>query len=299
MSETSSPSPLVVTRGIGIDIWKDVDSVFVPLLKTDMSPEERQGAVRKVLADVGQIDAKLNLVSGEMLFEVHANRYWENWTYLDTDTGDETSFKSFADWCEREGNMRERKAYYLLSIYRVFCVELDIPIDILRELEWPKASMLAAGSPPIITKDNWKELLEKIRLMSARDVAVMVRAMKAELRGVGSSEPSVGSGGDVSSGRASDDLTVRKTFSMTPEQAETVEVAFRLAGELSKSEKPGWLLELICADFIASSAGTGPKGALIKLDVARRCLERAFGVRLEVSEFVDDRYESGGGETVE
>lgn len=284
----SGTGAMIVSRGIGIDVWKDVDSVFVPLLKKSMTDEERRTAVREVVRRVGAVDDKLNLVAGEMLFEVHSNEYWRDWITVDEESGEERPFKSFSEWCETEANMRERKAYYLLSIYRVFCVELDIPLSVLRDLEWPKASLLAAGRPPIITADNWEELLTKIKTMTAPQVREMVRLMRG-----GASVSSAATGGREAEPPAratGDDLSIRRTFVLTKEQALTVDESLRLAGSMAASDKPGWLLELICADFLASSAGAGPKGALIKLDMARRCLERAFGVRMEIVEI------DGGGD---
>lgn len=275
---TPSPGELVLARGVGIDIWRDTASTFVPVLKKDMPMEQRREAVRQVIDQSQQIDDRLNLVAGEMLYEVSVNEYWKTWEFVDAD-GVERAFKTFEEYCTEEANMQKRKAYYLISIYRVFCVDLDIPVDVLRDLEWAKAKELAKGKEPVITQDNWEELLGKIEGMSVRQVKEMVAAMR-------------GGSGKVETDR---EKFNRLTFNVNDEQLKVVNDALDLAKTMSESDKPGWLLELICADFAASSAGVGKEAGLIKLDIAKRNLERAFGVKLEIVDVDSERY-AGVGE---
>jgi len=70
--------------------------------------------------------------------------------------------------------------------------------------------------------------------------------------------------------------------------------------KISGSEKPSHNIDLICTDFLSSTDAIGVEGALIKLDVAKQSLERAFGVKLEIKEMDEERFakiESVGLET--
>jgi len=278
VEDASKAGELILARGVGMDIWRDTASTFVPILKADMPLEQRREAVRQVIDQSQQIDDRLNLVAGEMLYEVSVNEYWRGWEFVDAD-GNEREYKNFEEYCVEEANMQKRKAYYLISIYRVFCVDLEIPVDVLRDLEWAKAKELAKGKTPVINQDNWEELLEKIKGMSVRQVKEMVKAMR---------------GGDTAPSPDREKFN-RLTFNVNDEQLKVVNDALELAGTMSDSDKPGWLLELICADFAASSAGVGKEAGLIKLDIAKRNLERAFGVKLDIVDVDSERY-AGVGE---
>ena len=39
---TPAPGELILARGVGIDIWRDTASTFVPILKSDMPMEQRR-----------------------------------------------------------------------------------------------------------------------------------------------------------------------------------------------------------------------------------------------------------------
>jgi len=268
MSETETSTELILGSGVAGDIWEGTASTFVPMLKQDMPIAERKEAVRNILHASGEIDDKLNLVAGEMLYEVHANEYWKDWTI--TVDGEDRPYSSFEEYCEVELAMKKRKAYTLRQVYERFCVELDIPLETLRGLQWTKARAIL----PVVTDENWEELLGKIKTLSKSEVEKLVKSMKAD---------------DDDDDGEPDELA-RIAFKLHPEQFEVVTSALKVAESMSTSEVTGNQLHLICMDFISGAAGTGLTGALAKLDVVVKNIERAFGVELEIKGVDEDRY---------
>jgi len=154
-------------------------------------------------------------------------------------------------------------------------VELDLPTEVLRDLEWSKAAELTK----VINAENADELLSKIGSMSVKEVKDLVRAMQGKT-------PTT-----ASVSKEKDDDKVNITFKCSPEQAENVKAALELAESMTGSEVPANNIDLICTDFIAGAAGGGLQGAFSRLDVAVQSLERAFGVKLEVKDHDKERYE--------
>lgn len=262
-----------IAPGIGADLWKGSESTFVPVLAKDMPLAQRTQAVRDVLKQSMQIDDKLNLVQGELLYEASKNGYWKAWTYEDSDSGEFKNFETFEEYCEVELDMKRRKAFYLISIYQKFVVELGLPAEVLRELEWSKAKELTT----IITDENWKGMLDKTKAMSVRKVKEMVDEMKGASKAP--TAPATGTRAEAEPSSA----MVSRTFRLHPEQAANVDNALKLAGSMTASEKDGHNLDLICSDFLSGSTESGLDGALTKLEIGIGNIERAFGVKLTVA----------------
>jgi len=265
---------LVLASGAAADIFGDSDSTFVPALKEDMPLAQRKQAVRDTMKQAVMMDDRLNLVSGELLYETHKNEYWKEWVFEDVDTGEMRGFVSFDEYVEAELDMKKRKAYYLISIYETFVVKLGLPTEVLRDLEWSKAKELVS----VITTDNWVELLDKIKGLSVKKVQALV----AELKGVGKA------GGKKEPGEA----TVRISAVLHPDQAVNVQQALKLAEGMTGSDKVGNQLDLICSDFMAGSIGSGLTGALERVDLIIATVKRAFGVTLKVADVDAERMEA-------
>jgi hypothetical protein len=256
---------LIVTKGTGLEVWEKTETVFANL-QDGLDPEQRKKAVRDTMVAAINIDDRLNLVSGELLYEVANNKYWQDW-----------EFESFADYCESELNMRERKAKYLISIYNKFVIELNLPTDILLELQWSKAKELIS----VITEDNWPDLIDGLNDLTMREVKEKVRGIK-----LGIADES----GDDDSPPESDPITTRMSFNLSEEQANNIRIALDLAASMSGSDKTGNQLDLICSDFLASSVGKGLDAAIDKLDFHIGTLSRVYGVKLVVESVDTDRY---------
>lgn len=272
----SDGTEIVVGTGLGASLLGDGKSTFVPVLRDDMLPEQRQEVIRDTLVNSLDVPDRLGVMQGELLYEVSKNGYWKEWTYEDDLSGEIKKYDSFEDYTERELEMKGRKAAYLISIYEKFVVQLGIPQETLRGLQWSKAKELV----PVIDEDNWNDLLSKLPHMTMKEVKAMVKKLKGVTSGhrESSSEP--------------DEKMLRKSFSLTAEQAENLESALKVASALTASDKDGNNIDLICTDFIAGAAGTGGlEGVLDKIDVIKASLERAFGVTIKIEEIDAERFE--------
>lgn len=249
---------LVLPAGRAADVWGDAASVFVPALKTEMLPEERRDRVRDLMKAASHVDDRLNLASGELLFEVRENGYWKLWSHVDAE-GKESPYKTYEEYLEDELSMRPRKAKYLTAIYETYVDKLHLPLEVLRRLEWTKARQLL----PIINAENAAELIEQTKRMSYREVRDMVKAARGRTSGgTGAAEP-----------------IEERRYRLYPEQIDIVDQAIEIAKKLAESDKEGHALHLICVDFVGASTGID---AETKLEIVKAHVERAFGVRLLV-----------------
>jgi hypothetical protein len=271
-TEEVKEKELVVVSGVGADIWKE--SAFVPALRSDMSLAERKESCRELLRTAAKADDYLNLVSGEMLYEVNENAYWKDWTLKDELTGEERPYATFEEYADIELGLKRRKAYYLTKIYKRFVVELEVDREHLKDLQWSKAKIVE----PLCTKENVLEILDKIKTMSKTAVEDYAKSLKAGEEG-----------GDATTTTeaATEEFKIMK-FKLAPTQYENVETALKIAGQLSGSDKEGNQLDMICSDFVAGNAGTGLQGALTNLNNSIQNLERAYGVKLNIESIVDE-----------
>ena len=266
---------LVVTPGLSLDVWKSSDSTFVPALKTGMTLEQRRSAVREVLRGACHASDRLNFVAAEMLYEAGENGYFRTWTYEDED-GETKTYTKLEDFALREMNMKPRKVWYLVDIYKRLIVELKIPIERVRDLEWSKAKEITK----IITEDNWEEILDRIRHMTVREVAKWARERR---------------GGALPAPEKKEDEDKRRSFifKVDEEDASHIELALEIAEGMSGDKDKGALLQFICADFVSGSGGKDLAAGLLKLDIAMKALEKAFDVKLQIAE-AGAKYEKVG-----
>ena len=189
----------------------------------DLTPEQRKESVRDLAKRSRQMEGCLELVQGELLYEIKANDYWRDW-----------GFKNFNDYIEEEMEFKWRKGRYLVDMYQKFVVELGLPKEQLVNMEWSKAKELI----PIITKKNAKGLLSKLQKQSLKDTKVMVRKMKAE---------------DAGEEVAEVDETYRLIANLIGDQIDNVQQALAHAEAESGSDKLGNLLDLICTTYLANA----------------------------------------------
>ena len=64
----------------------------------------------------------------------------------------------------------------------------------------------------------------------------------------------------------------------------------KVARGMANTESDNVALNLICAEFVATSVGEGFDGATAKLDNILQTLEGAFGVKLKIEAMDEDRY---------
>ena len=262
----SESSELVTVEGVTLDIWKDSDSTFVPALKKDMPLADRREAVRHVTQQVTHMKDRLHAVMGEMLYEISVNKYWRDWDY-----------RSFEEYLESECEVSRRTAFYYISVYRTFVIELGIPADEMRELEWSKAKEIVN----LVDKDNWKEVIDLVATMSVSEVKDYVSTTRTP----DTSKPAKITDED-------DPVSKRMSFRLADSQYENIERALEIAKSMSGSDKSGNQLDLICTTFISEAPGVGVESSIITLDQCIKSLERTFAVKLELKDVDADRYAS-------
>ena len=268
---------LVVTKGVGATLFDESSSgLFVPI-RDDLPIEQRRDAVRQVLMQAAVADDKLSLVKGEMLFEASENAYWKEWSFKPTDETTERAYASFDEYCQEEIGLKKRTGYYLISIYKKFVMELDLPRAVLKDLEWSKAKELVN----IISAENAGDLLDKISGMSLSQVKNFV-----------SDHKKIAKGEKPDAEREPAETKKKIQFNLNVDQLQNVNEALEIAGSLTDSDDKNKQLDMICAEFKAGTVGMGLEGALSKLDIIIKDIERAFGVKIEVTELADERYDS-------
>ena len=245
---------------------------IAPAMDVEMSDADRSEMLRNVLQNTLEIPYQLEVFQGELLYEVTRNKYWREWNV--TEDGISRKYESFEEYVEQELGFKRRKAYDLIDIYRTFIVDLKLPVDKLKEISWSKARLVTK----IVNDENVEDVLKEIEPMTVREVKTMVKEKRKD-------DPTL-----KSTTYSDDEDFVRIQLMLAPAQAENLHHALETASKISGSEKPSNNIDLICTDFLSSTAATGVEGALIKLDAAKSALERAFGVKLEIKEMDEERF---------
>jgi hypothetical protein len=252
---------------------------------------DRPSAVREGVQKLIEVGGRVEILAGELLLEIQEKDYWKGFTFTNKD-GTEGKFTTFDDYLDQEcASFGQRKAYYLIAIYKKFVRELKIPIEMLRDLSWSKAKEIV----PIISESNWKDLLAVLPKITVKEVQNMVAVITGKTtmsetpkladtsaKSVVAETPAAmpTAVGETESG---DMVTL--SFTLFKPQAENLKDALKVAGFESASDKPGHLLDMIATDFLASrSAETGDRVFAIchRLERHIASLERSFGVKLEV-----------------
>lgn len=266
--------PLVKVSGLGLEVWKDSGSTFIPVLKSDMTTDERKEVCRKVAAAGAQADDKLKFVGGEALYEINENGYYKTWEFTNPENGETRKYDTFAEYCEFELGYGSRKAYHLIDIYKKFVLELKLPVDQLRKLEWSKAVAVL----PIVNADNATSVLKDLGNKTFRQIQEIVKSSKGRKTG----DPDVPEG----------ESKFKVNFVLSEEQKENVDQAIALAKTMAGSDKPSHALDLICTDFLTSNPTGGRDGGFLALDKAVASIERAFGVKLECTAVDESKWTS-------
>lgn len=263
---TAEKEPVVVT-GVSLAVLGNSD---FGELSADLDPEERKVAVRGVLEKSAKVEDRLKLVQGELLYEVTENGYWRDWTFTDED-GAERTFLTPEEYFQEEVGMSRRTAYYIISIYRKFVVELELDEDLLKGMEWSKAKEVVS----LIEADNAKEIFDKISGMSVSQVKKWVKEEKS------GATSTAGASGTSS---AATGTTQTKSFKLSDEQVETLESALEIAEKITGSDKPAANLDAICTEYISSAMSSGSVDVVVELDKMIESISRTFGVTVEVTD---------------
>lgn len=233
---------------------------------------ERSSAIRDILKKAAFIDNKLQLAVGEALYEVVKNGYWKDWKFSSKDG--ERNFASWDEYLEYEMRMKKRKAAYLVDIYDTFIVRLGVPQEQISDLEWSKVKEITK----IVNETNWKDVVDKIRPLSVTETQAFVDNFNKVLPAPTSTSPV-----NTSTPPAVGEKFHGFKVNLSEGQLETVKNALEIAKVMTKSEKEGYQLELICAEFIQTYVGNAEIDHYVnRIEDHIKRIEKAFGVKIKV-----------------
>jgi hypothetical protein len=227
---------------------------------------EKVAVIRDVLLKSVDMPYRLEVFQGELLYKVKQDNLFKQF-----EKDDGTTFSTFDEYVADELGFGRRKAYDLIDIYRTFVVDLSLPPAKLDKISWAKARLVTKH----VNKDNADSVLEKIEDMTVNQVKEFVDEMKAESAPPAVVEP--------------DEVFIKITLQLAPDQAENVQAALEAAQRISGSEKVGNNIDLICTSFLANPSEEGLEGTFHKLDQIKSAVEKQFGVKLEVTEMDETR----------
>lgn len=246
MSETGAIIPSVAQN----IFQQDREALAITQIPNSLPPEERKKCLRDTLTRAKVMEDRLGLVLGELLYEVGKEEYYVEWGYED-----------FSAYVEEELGFKYRKAKYLVKIYEKFVIDLGLPIDELKGLEWTKAREIL----PIINLENRDQVLGDIKGMSHSQVRAYVKGHKE----------------DPDPGYRRMSLTFNdeqyQTFERALEHAQRV---FEFEGETAKSRAA----EVLAAQFLAGMDDDEDTEleALDRLSVEIESFQKRYGVKLSI-----------------
>lgn len=203
---------------------------------------ESESEVRKKVKVLVQNVDESYMDLGRLLFRVHAGHYWSDW-----------GFEDFGAYVAEELGFEERKAKYLLAIWKRFRVDLGVPASKLKRIGWSKAKELL----PVVDEKNYEEWLDKARTMKVRDLQKAVQKKRGKKTG--------------SEGETFHSLNLK----FSDDQWSNVETAMEQAASEADSDKKGHLIDLICTEYLSGKIPAGKK-----LPWMLKNIERSFGVEV-------------------
>ena len=277
--DTKAP---VIVGGTTLTVFEGSDSIFCNALSSEMTPEDRAAATRKVLQKSDIVEDRLRLIRGEMLYEIYENGYWRDYEFQDEDTGKTRKFATFEEFARVEVGISDNTARYLRRVYFKYCVELALPREELQDLQWTKAVKLE----PFINKDNWRGLLDKMRGMTK----VEVKALADELNPHKRPKITESFGTSSSGGGDTSEPFDKFNFRVPREMSSAINDALELCGPMCGSEDRATQLHFICTDFNGMAKTSGLEGGLDALEVIMGHLELAFHVQLKIENVDEEHY---------
>lgn len=190
----------------------------------------------------------------ELLFEVVGKQYYRK-----------LEFTSFEDYCDQRLQMKDRKGWYLHSIYKNLVHEAHVPKSVLKDVEWSLAREVASLPKEELKDGKALKWLEKAKTMKHTELLAEVR--KAKNKHLKDGEK-----------RHNEEVQEEETFLLYPQQKKNVLKALELARRITQGmNKPivrSNLIDMICLEFNASRMEEGE----VKLNWILEQVERVFGV---------------------
>lgn len=222
--------------------------------------EEKEDAGRlltKALSLRSEIELKFWEL-GEVLYHIFQNQYFLEYGY-----------PNWKDFCSQVLDIKWRTATYLKDIYGKF-TSLGVKGEEIAGVGWVKLKELL----PIIDKKNVREWIKV-----AKDKNISLVQLNARVK--------------YALGKISKEEAERPPrtigFKLYEEQLESVKRALEIAKRMTGSENYGYLLEMICAEFLITYDTVGENES--RLEISKRILsrmEKAFSIEFK-GEIIDVR----------
>ena len=201
---------------------------------------ETKHSTRKALKELAKKVDETYTDMGRHLYNVYYGDYFEEWGFAD-----------FEEYCVSELGFAERKAKYLITIWKRLVVDLGVSRKKLERIGWTKLSKIVN----LVDEDTVETWLDKARTLKVSDLEKEVKRFK----------------GDTD---ADEDYT-NINFKLAKAQSENVEAALAIAEAEAGSDKRGHLLDLICTEFMAGHLDPSQK-----LPSVLKSVQRVYGVKV-------------------
>lgn len=197
---------------------------------------------REAIATVAKIEDDHYAVS-DLLAKIYTEGSFVEWGY-----------GSWQGYVEKELDFALRKATYCVAISKTLSsLEPEFQRE-FRKMKWTALRELSG----VLNNENAAEWLERTRGKSVLQIQTMRRGIESSAKKT----------------EAEGDKLITMSFKVTPEQKENIERALARASTVSNSTAKGNLLDLICTDHSARSAGEDSLPQLLE------SIERASGIKI-------------------
>lgn len=144
-------------------------------------------------------------------------------------------FSKFAEYVDKEVDFKQRKALYLVGIFRKFVQEIGLKGEDFSDIDWSKMAQICR----VANRENYQEWLDKARKLGIKELTTQVRI---EL-------------GDEDEEEAEQDLHKFVVHLFAP-QLDIVNQAFKKAERVENNSKRNVLFERICMDYLTTDIST-------------------------------------------
>jgi hypothetical protein len=181
---------------------------------------------------------------GKQLYDIAANELHIRWGY-----------KTFEDYAHEELGCKQRKAFYLMKIYRR-AIELGLPREELEAMGWTKAKEIVDF---VETREDFEEWSERAKTLSTGRLIEAISIAK------GKTVPKKGKDEEGNKTLENEDGEVFHIVEipLSDAQYDNVKLALQVAGNIAGSEKRGHLIDLIALEFLAGHSDISDLGQKI------------------------------------
>lgn len=212
---------------------------------------------------LGRVDALKQILDSsyvemmELLSEVATKAYYTKLGYGD-----------FEEYCESVLGFKQRKGWYLISIFRNLVSEAGVSRDKLKEVEWSVAKEIATLPKEELSGGKAEKWLERAKGMNRQELTLAVRKAKNKHK-------------EEDEKKHSEEIFYKDEVLLDASQRANVNLAIQNARKIAASmNKPlgkitkGFLLDLIALEFNASHA----ESSNVKLRWILDQVDRVWGV---------------------